>query len=61
MRYKQGREIMINGEKVALTYFVSVRNCNVIENLTDMPNIEELRRCLAMNHRDEVWLTMNQK
>jgi hypothetical protein len=61
MRYKQGREIMINGEKVKLTYFVSVRNCNVIENLTDMPNIEELRKCLTMNHKDEVWLTMDQK
>lgn len=62
MRYKLHDSINIaNGQKVNLTYFVSIRNDRVLQQLRDMPSIEELRRCLKMYHKDEIWLTEDQK
>lgn len=61
MRYKRGKTIEINGEKVLLYYFFSARNSNVLDNLTDMPNIDTLRKCLNTYHKDEIWLANDQK
>ena len=53
MRYKLGKNVTIaNGQKVKLTYFVSIRNDRVLQQLGDMPSIEELKRCLKMFHKD---------
>lgn len=56
MRYKLGKNVTIaNGQKVKLTYFVSIRNDRVLQQLGDMASIEELKRCLKMFHKDEIW------
>lgn len=61
MRFARGKTIEINGEKVLLYYFFSVRNSNVIDNLADMPNIDTLRKCLNTYHKNEIWLAIDQK
>ena len=61
MRFARGKTIEINGEKVLLYYFFSVRNSNVIDNLADMPNIDTLRQCLNAYHKNEIWLAIDQK
>lgn len=61
MRYKKGASISIHGESVQLTMFASTRNIDALFRLAEMPSVEELRKCLTLHHKDEIWLSIDQK
>lgn len=56
MRYAIPANIAINGKLIRLAMFASSRNRKVLEQLADMPNVQELQKCLDMYHRDEIWI-----